>query len=310
MPPYRPIDVATVYVAFFAARTDVYSIWVVGPDPQKPIGWRPVREELTAEVALAGLTRSGPSISGYFPHPTNTSHVLAVDFDTDDGLQQAYTLSGVMSWEGIPAYVETSRRGGHLWCVLDAQIPAVAIRFALRALMAEGRLPTDDPHIELRPGTDRIGEGGLGHALRLPFMPHPKTGETGTMVGPKGPVPRTLARVILDWELADAKKLLAWSEKWDPPVARLPANLRNPREPFPEDDSTASQILISLWGVLNAAPGKSVRCPAHQDKMPSLSIFRDDRRAVCKAPHCILNNDDHGRGTYELRKLAPTQSHT
>ena len=67
-------------------------------------------------------------------------------------------------------------------------------------------------------------------------------------------------------------------------------------------------MLRDLWGVENARPGKAVRCPAHDDRNPSLSILRDDKRVICKTPGCILNNDDHGRGTYELTRLAPGAS--
>ena len=301
---YNPLDVAEVYRHMFPARCDVYQHWVVGPDPEHPIGWRPVREEMTARIILAGL--KGPGIGGYMIHPGSTSHVLAVDFDTDDGLQQGYTLAAIMNFNGLPAYVETSRRGCHLWCVLDAHIPAIVIRYALRALLREAGLPTSDPHIELRPGSDRVDDDGLGHALRLPFMPHPKTGHQGTMIGPDGPVSTSLSKVILDWHEASAVTIHDWSMKWKPPVARIPPEMRNPRS-YPEDTSTASEILASLWGVPNAGANKSVRCPAHEDRHASLNILPDDKRAICMAGGCPLNNHDRGRGTYELRKLAPNR---
>jgi len=302
---YNPLDVAEVYRHMFPARHDVYQHWIVGPDPEHPIGWRPVREEMTAEIVLAGL-RGPLGIGGYMIHPTCSSHVLAIDFDTDDGLQQGHSLAQTMTRVGLPAYVETSRRGCHLWCVLDTNTPAVVIRFALRALLREAGLPTDDPHIELRPGSDRVEPDGLGHALRLPFMPHPKTGLRGTMIGPDGPLPGTLADIILGWSNASSVTLHDWSMKWNPPVARLPLELRNPRS-YPEETSTASEILASLWGVPNARANRSVRCPAHEDRHASLNIFPDDKRAMCMAGGCDLNNNDRGRGTYELRKMAPVR---
>jgi hypothetical protein len=39
--------------------------------------------------------------------------------------------------------------------------------------------------------------------------------------------------------------------------------------------------------------------------MPSLSILKDDQRVICFSPSCVLNNNGHGRGTYELTKMAP-----
>lgn len=298
--PYAPSQVASYYAHLFAARQDVYSEWVQG------LGWRPVREPLTPEVVLAGLQRSGPAISGFLITPDSTSHVAAIDYDTDIGLVQATELAGVMANDGIPAYVETSRRGGHLWCILDRAVPAVALRAALRGLLQAAGQP-DDPHIELRPGSDTIKEDGLGHALRMPWMPHPLTRQAGVVYDAEGTrLGPTIADGLLDIEWASADRFLAWGERWvRPQVTHIPTHHRAPYEDFPDDDSLASDLLRELWGVPNATPGRSVRCPAHDDKHASLSILADDKRAICKAGYCILNNEDRGRGTYELRKMAP-----
>ena len=313
MTSYHPDDVATVYAATFAARTDVYSQWV--PDLS---GWRPVREPLTTEVVLAGLTGRGPSISGFMIAPGSTSHLFALDYDRDDGLELAEGLAVFMDDNGLPAYVETSRRGAHLWCILDRALPAVAIRASVRGLLQSAGQP-DDPHIEVRPGSDHVDAewhkhvsgavvgDGLGHALRLPFMPHPKTGKVGIMRDASGArLGPSVADVLLSVEWASADLLLPWAERWRrPPVRHIPTDKQFREKPFPEDDSSASDILRELWGATRAAPGRSIRCPAHDDKVASLSILRDDRRVICKAGSCVLNNDDHGRGTYELRKMAP-----
>ena len=188
---YDPLDVAAYYAAVFAARTDVYSQWTED-------GWRPVREPLTPEVTLGALTGVRPSLSGYMIAPGSTSHVLAFDFDTEDGLSQALVLASFMDEQGLPAYVETSRRGAHLWCLLNHPAPAIAIRAAARGLLQGAGLPSDDPHIEIRPGSDTVADDGLGHALRLPLMPHPKTGRRGRMLDASGtPMAGTLAQIML-----------------------------------------------------------------------------------------------------------------
>lgn len=296
--------VASLYIATFAARSDVYSRWVVGQDSAAPIGWRPERHPLTPKIALAGLTGQGPAISGFMIAPGNTSHVLAIDFDTDDGMRQAGTLARFMDAEGLPAYVETSRRGAHLWCILDRPLPAVAIRHAERALLAAAGLP-NDPKIELRPGSDVIGADGLGHALRLPLMPHPKTGQRGVLYTADGErLGRTLAEVVNGVDFAPAERIHPlWSERWQPVIDHLPREYRNPRV-YPEEEGTASDILRDLWGVANAQPGRSVRCTAHDDRVASLTIAKDDQRVWCHSPSCILSNDGRGRGTHELRSLA------
>ena len=135
---YHPDDVASYYAALFAARYDAYSAWT-------PVGWRPVREPLTIEVVKAGLSKTGPSISAFMIAPGSISHVVALDYDLDDGFALASALIRFMGDQGIPAYVETSRRGAHLWCGLDQQAPAVAIRAAMRGLLQAAGQP-DDPH--------------------------------------------------------------------------------------------------------------------------------------------------------------------
>jgi len=299
---YDQSSVALYYAFLFPARNDVYSRWT-------PNGWRPLRETMTETVVLDGLTGRGPSISGYMIAPPGVSHSVAIDFDRDDGMVQAMRLARLMSKGKMPAYVESSRRGAHLWMTLDEVTPARVIRTGLRAMLQALDLDAHDPKIELRPGTDTVDEDGLGHALRLPLMPHPKTGKRGTLRTARGElVNANLAGILLDWETAPASALYDWAERYKPPPLepdQMPRAGRNPHEPFPEDDSLASDILRELWGAERAMPGRSVKCPAHEDKLPSLSILRDDKRAICKAPHCVLNNNDRGRGTYELRQLAP-----
>lgn len=304
---YEPRSVAAYYIALFAPRTTAYNIWT-------PNGWRPKREPLTPEIVLSAMSKKGPSVGAYMISEENTSHLLAFDFDTDDGMEQAYSLAETMTSLGMAAFVETSRRGAHLWSPLAASLPANMIRRAARSLL-ESALPEDakDPHIEIRPGSDEIAEGGLGHPLRLPCMPHPKTGKYGVMYGvDRKPLGKTLAEVLLataEVPASPVEIIEKRSTMWRPTIKGLPKAFRNTYRPpsgeDPYENASASDILMQLWGVTNARPGKAVRCPAHKDRNPSLSILPDDKRAICKTPGCILNNDDHGRGTYELTTLAP-----
>jgi hypothetical protein len=165
----------------------------------------------------------------------------------------------------------------------------------------------DDPKIELRPGSDTISDDGLGHALRLPLMPHPATGRRGVLHHASGEaMTGSLADIILSMEWASAKAFVGWAERWHrPPLEHIPSDFHRPHQPFPEDNSKASDILRELWGVPNPVPGRAVKCPAHNDRHPSLNIFPDDKRVMCMTGSCILNNNDHGVGTYQLRKLAP-----
>jgi hypothetical protein len=313
--PYDQRQVVSVYLNTFANRTDVYSRWT--PEVS---GWRPVREPLTPDVVIAGLMGTGPSISAYMIAPGSLAHCLAIDFDTDNGLEQAFVLGKTMWRLDLPAYVETSRRGSHLWCVISSTLKASTVRKAARALLGAALLPTDDPHIEIRPGSDHVdaedhlhvagavvGEG-LGHALRMPMMPHPKTGKRGVMQDPRTQTPMgpSLGQIMLDIEHAPSHLILKWADRWNPAVERIDSSHRTPKPPREEDHASACELLSTLWGVVEPIPGRNSHCPVHgRDRNPSLTVMKDDKRVICRVPGCILNNDDKGRGTWELRTMAP-----
>lgn len=297
-----PEEVVGYYIDLFAARSDVYSHWT-------PEGWRPVRQPLSVSVALAGLNKTGPSISAYLISPESRSHVFAIDFDNDVGYEQAIKLGRQMLADGMPVYVETSRRGAHLWGCLDEVMTATDIRKGLRACLSRAGISPNDPKVELRPGSDTIDEDGLGHCLRMPLMPHPKTGKRGRLLSPDSeqPLGERLRDIVMAVDIVPAATLGDLALHWHPALkpSDIPSRYRRPRPRSEVDYGTASEILRDKWGVLNAAPGKAIRCPAHDDREPSLSILKDDQRVICFAPSCVLNNDGHGRGTYELTKLAP-----
>jgi len=75
----------------------------------------------------------------------------------------------------LPGLVMGSRRGGHLWLLLDEPVPSRALRYVLRQVLdvvaAQG---VEVPAHELYP--DRGGARALGHAVRLPLGVHRKTG--------------------------------------------------------------------------------------------------------------------------------------
>jgi hypothetical protein len=60
--------------------------------------------------------------------------------------------------------------------------------------------------------------------------------------------------------------------------------------------------VLGAYG-LHTAPGRSVRCPKHEDSSPSFSISKDDGRGYCFNQDCELWHDGHGVDAYELNKI-------
>jgi hypothetical protein len=298
------VDVAELYAATFAARTDCYSDWTGDQ-------WICRREPLTADVVISAFRTKRP-VSGYMLAGDSTTSIAALDIDLEDGLMLADRVAKVMTKAGCPAYIEPSRRGAHLWSSIGPfALPGIVVRHALRAFLQEAGVEWN-PKIELRPGQDHLnGPDGVGTALRMPLMPHQATGIKGVLMAPGGRIVAERMHEALEAvETAPTDVFASWAEKWSPPVPDMPP-ARDPNDrPRGIDrfnaDVGVSEVLRDDWHVPNAFPGKSVICPAHDDHNPSLKILADDRRVYCHAPACDFNNAGRGRDAYDLAKLAGT----
>lgn len=296
MPTPNDIAIADVYRHWFAARLDDYVTWTGDT-------WMRANAPLTPDVILAAFS-GGPPVSAYTITPRNETHVCCIDFDSDDGLDLAKRLRAAMAQKGVTGYVEVSRRGGHLWVLLDRVLAARTVRRALRAFLRDAGIE-ETPKVEIRPSHDEIKPDGFGSPIRMPTMPHPKTGRRYPLLDAADrPLSPRLDEMLLALDESPAWVFESMADTIRPTLKDMK---RGDRKAYdgPSTDGSASDILRTLWGAIDARPNHSIRCPAHDDTMPSLSILADDQRAVCHAPHCELNNNDRGRGTYELTVMAP-----
>ena len=100
-------------------------------------------------------------------------------------------LADALHNQGVVPYLESSRRGGHLWLFLDP-LPGVEARRFGHRLQTEHNL-TD---VELYPKQDEL-KTGPGSLVRLPFGVHRKTGKRYGFVGLDGqPLAPTLREQI------------------------------------------------------------------------------------------------------------------
>lgn len=94
---------------------------------------------------------------------------ICFDADREDQWNGLLSLAVILKSEGVPAYLEPSRRGGHLWLFIPS-MPGVEARRFGNQLLSEHKL-----NLEVYPKQDKLIEGeGAGSFVRLPLGVHRK----------------------------------------------------------------------------------------------------------------------------------------
>lgn len=289
---------ADEYLALFADRQDAFQRYWKG-------AWRAVREPLEAGTVVEAFV-TGIPLGFYFGSSAGETRVGAIDFDGDDGWSQALAVAEILEEHILTPVLERSRRGAHLWLVIDGPVTMAEMRSVLRGAVRSAALDEENDHLELRPGSDRLEADQLGLGLRGPFMPHPLTGEAGMLVRPSDLRP-------LGDTVSDALKAVARStphaliaayanlqrlprvDQATPPVRPTgKAFFRNWKK-----SNTITSVLAAVYGI-TTQPGKTISCPFHADDHPSFTISAYDTRVWCNAEGCVFHNGRLGHDPWDL----------
>lgn len=299
---YTAEEVATIYWATFATGPR-HSIW-------NGVHWEPRATEPVAGTIVDALAGDGPPLSTYFLSDDATTHCGAIDVDDEHGWEVILKTTVVLTDANVICYPEHSRRGGHLWIVADRRLPAITFRYAMMAAVERAGFDPTDSAIEFRPSKERRDSEYAGSALRAPWMAHPATGQRYGLLDPRTfrPLHPKIAGALIGFQQADHRAVSALAERYvpaaAPPVIAAPlASTDSPIARFNAEVGVCA-VLMRDWGVSQATPGRAIRCPGHDDRTPSLSILRDDKRVFCHSPGCLFNNGGRGRDAYDLWSLA------
>lgn len=149
------------YASLFVHCWDAYAVqqrdgsyWRVEEPPTLPL----------LEAHLAGRWTLGT----YLLDRESRCSFAVFDADSTDGLEQLIGLADELQQRGIPALLEASRRGGHLWLHFTEVTPAWKVRaWLLPYAQALG--------VELYPKQDMLAPAGSGSLIRLPLGVHQKS---------------------------------------------------------------------------------------------------------------------------------------
>lgn len=145
------------YIELFRGNGSCYGSWEGGC----------VREPLTPGVMEAHL-ELGPHIGVYgsLPRGDDTMCVWGcTDIDYTDDPANAFKLQQVFAKIGVPAWVERSAHGFHIWVFCKELVSAGAMR---RMFLAAHQV-ADEPPKEVNPKQESLGFGQVGNYVRLPY---------------------------------------------------------------------------------------------------------------------------------------------
>jgi len=273
-----PPELVRAYADTFIPRYDLYPIQL--RDGRYVTVKKPLELALVHKHLRGALT-----LGAYALSPASMARWICLDADDEDGWHSLVKMAGALSIPRVPAYLELSRRGGHLWLFFEHPLPgADARRFGQRLMHDFGV-----SGVELYPRQDvlRTGPGSL---VRLPLGRHRLTGERYPFVDldgyPLAPTireqvrllasPRPVPRWFLDEYLASAP-IAAPSAAEAPPV----------RQPGGERLSERLKQSISVYDFVSQYVALDERgrghCPFHDDQHQSFSVNREGNYWHCFA---------------------------
>lgn len=149
----------------FIQRWDIYPLQLDDGSyicNKKPLQMSHILSHLTGEITLGCYVLNKDSLAKF------------IVFDADDSSiwNCLIQMSTTLAQREIPSYLETSRRGGHLWIFFSKLLPGKTARAFGHRLLRLFELS----EIELFPKQNEL-KTGPGSLVRLPFGVHRKTGE-------------------------------------------------------------------------------------------------------------------------------------
>lgn len=174
-PPKAEMDMELVegFAHTFISRFDMYPL-------QLKTG-RYVCVKKTLDLAYISLHLQGAyTIGAYALDQQSQAKWLCLDADTDAQWQALIAAAATLEQAGVQPYLESSRRGGHLW-LFTPPLPGAEVRRIGRYLVAEYELG----NIEVYPKQDQL-HTGPGSFVRLPLGKHRKSGRRYHFIQPTG----------------------------------------------------------------------------------------------------------------------------
>jgi hypothetical protein len=241
-----------------------------------------VRKALTEKHLLAHL-KGGITLGAYVLDRDSRARFAVIDADDDHQLARLADMRLSLTREGVPSYLETSRRGGHLWFFFEQPVSGNVARDFGKSILQSADLDG----IELFPKQDKLGDGP-GSLIRLPFGVHRKDGQRYGFVTIKGEaLASTYAgqiRVMANPRVVDKaalEKVINWykASTSEAVLVKVDAN----GEALSVQIKRSMRVLDFVGEYVELASNGRGLCPFHDDQNASFSVNAEKNYWHCFA---------------------------
>ncbi|MBN1536193.1 MAG: hypothetical protein JW908_05630 [Anaerolineales bacterium] len=233
-----------------------------------------VHEPLNVEHLFAHL-RGEITLGTYCLNQKNKARFMVFDADDEKGFQNLIQLNSQLAKISYPSYLESSRRGGHLWFFFEKPISGREARLFGQGILDEYGMEG----IELFPKQDRLSQGP-GSLIRMPFGLHRITGMRYGFITPeRKPLAPTIREQIYALSTPQTIselmiKSYPTSSSLETPVT-FPERSGEPTEMVSQRIKQSITVLEFVSQYVDLKPngsGAIGKCPFHDDQHPSFSV--------------------------------------
>lgn len=293
----------------FVQRTDLYAYQLENGGyvcVHTPISLKHVYLHLKGDLTLGT----------YVLDQASQARFIVFDADDDGQYERLDQASNSLLHHSIFSYLESSRRGGHLWLFFQEPLSGRDARLFSQGI-AEAYSLAD---IELFPKQDCVGDGP-GSLIRMPFGIHKKSGLRYGFIFPgSGNIDHSIEDQITLLGQPSTVSEAAFNEFWrigvlgvEKPGEDKPKDNGNSHETYLSDKIKAAVSVydfVSLY--VNLTPAGRGLCPFHDDHNASFSVNIRDNYWKCFAGcgrgsvidfWMLWKNCDFLEALYELRNF-------
>jgi hypothetical protein len=241
-----------------------------------------VKEPLLAQQVIDHL-KGKMTLGAYVLDQESQTRFTVLDADDDAAFRTLFTLADSLREAEIPSYMESSRRGGHLWFFHEEAVPGkVAKRFGEAVLRA-----ANIGEVEVFPKQETLTTGP-GSLIRLPFGRHQKSGLVYPFVNrdglPLAPTIRQQIAILSEAETVPNSQAIRYAATIKDAQRPVRANLAElPVWEKIKRVAPAIEFIGQYVELEPTASGAVGHCPFHNDRHKSFGVNKEGNFWNCFA---------------------------